>query len=29
MGDYGSCGNSCVFVVFLILILLMLGGDDY
>ena len=25
----GGCGNSCVFIIFLILILLMLGEDSY
>lgn len=26
--DSGVCGDSCVFIIFLILILLMLGGWD-
>lgn len=31
MGDlFGGCGDSCVYVIFLILILLVLGGGyDY
>lgn len=30
LGDlFGGCGDSCVFIIFLILILLMLSGESY
>ena len=31
MGSYGDglCGDNCSFIIFLILILLLLGGSEY